>query len=294
MGKLNTPLTIFSIYNNFAYVRDTAEEMCGNLKPKCWFYDYYECVNYGNFYFKVNTKYDDIPYKCRVSMNKYEYKYHYELVELLKSHKRWSINISEYNHYLDKFYIYFKRPCVSGAEIHIYSISGEGVKMIEDELGRKIADYVSNDTICTYKTYIDLPAAKQTPTLSKPPIFNPPATICYWTDGTKTVVKCQEGDPYSPEAGLALCYMKKILGNTSKDLNKELHKYISEERRNRVMNCENCKHCEVIEGGKYQLSDGTLILAGGDIRKCKLEKVKSITITDGETVCSDFEEKEEK
>ena len=66
------------------------------------------------------------------------------------------------------------------------------------------------------------------PTLSKPPIFNDPATICYWNDGTKTVVKCQEGDTYSPEAGLALCYMKKILGNTSKDLNKELHKYILE------------------------------------------------------------------
>lgn len=68
------------------------------------------------------------------------------------------------------------------------------------------------------------------PTLSKPPIFNDPATICYWNDGTKTVVKCQEGDTYSPEAGLALCYMKKILGNTSKDLNKELHKYIPEEK----------------------------------------------------------------
>ena len=68
------------------------------------------------------------------------------------------------------------------------------------------------------------------PKLSKPPIFNPPATICYWNDGTKTVVKCQEGDTYSPEAGLALCYMKKVLGNTSNDLNKELHKYIQEEK----------------------------------------------------------------
>lgn len=59
------------------------------------------------------------------------------------------------------------------------------------------------------------------------------------------------------------------------------------------MDCKNCKHCEVIKGGHYKSNTGTLILAKGDIQKCKLEKVKRITITDGETVCSDFEEKEE-
>jgi len=40
-------------------------------------------------------------------------------------------------------------------------------------------------------------------------IFNPPATIVIWEDGTKTVVKCMEGDTYDAEKGLALCYMKK-------------------------------------------------------------------------------------
>lgn len=44
-------------------------------------------------------------------------------------------------------------------------------------------------------------------------IFNPPATIVLWEDGTKTVVKCSEDDDYSREMGLALCYMKKALGN---------------------------------------------------------------------------------
>ena len=56
------------------------------------------------------------------------------------------------------------------------------------------------------------------------------------------------------------------------------------------MDCEKCKHCKIIESGNYKLNDGTLILAKGNIQKCKLEKVKSITITDGEAVCSDFEE----
>ena len=44
-------------------------------------------------------------------------------------------------------------------------------------------------------------------------IFNDPATIILWKDGTKTVVKCQEGDTYSKELGLAMCISKKALGN---------------------------------------------------------------------------------
>lgn len=55
-------------------------------------------------------------------------------------------------------------------------------------------------------------------------IFNPPATIILWEDGTKTVVKCDDEDYYEPASGVALCYMKKALGNTSRDLNKTLRK----------------------------------------------------------------------
>lgn len=46
-----------------------------------------------------------------------------------------------------------------------------------------------------------------------------PATVVIWEDGTKTVVKCDPGDEYDPKYGLALCYMKKALGNTSRALN---------------------------------------------------------------------------
>ena len=42
--------------------------------------------------------------------------------------------------------------------------------------------------------------------------FNPPATIVFWTDNTKTVVKCN-GEDYDPEKGLAMCICKKMLGN---------------------------------------------------------------------------------
>ena len=44
-------------------------------------------------------------------------------------------------------------------------------------------------------------------------IFNPPATIVLWKDGTKTVVKCGHGDTYSKEVGLAMAICKKAYGN---------------------------------------------------------------------------------
>lgn len=45
-------------------------------------------------------------------------------------------------------------------------------------------------------------------------IYHAPATIVYWNDRTKTVVRCDDRDTYSKEAGLALCYMKKMLGGS--------------------------------------------------------------------------------
>lgn len=44
-------------------------------------------------------------------------------------------------------------------------------------------------------------------------IFNDPATIVMWEDGTKTVVKCGENDIFDAEKGLALCFMKKAINN---------------------------------------------------------------------------------
>lgn len=43
-------------------------------------------------------------------------------------------------------------------------------------------------------------------------IFNDPATIVFWSDGTKTVVKA-ENEPFDPEKGLAMAIAKKHFGN---------------------------------------------------------------------------------
>lgn len=47
-------------------------------------------------------------------------------------------------------------------------------------------------------------------------IFNKPATIVYWKDGTKTVVKQQKGDKWDKEKGLMACICKKFYGNSGK------------------------------------------------------------------------------
>lgn len=52
-------------------------------------------------------------------------------------------------------------------------------------------------------------------------IFNPPATIVFWSDNTKTVVKCDRSlELYDPEKGLAMAIAKKMIGdNKSKYYN---------------------------------------------------------------------------
>lgn len=55
-------------------------------------------------------------------------------------------------------------------------------------------------------------------------IFHDPATIVLWEDGTKSVVKCQEGDTYSKEIGLAMCMLKKYMGNKG-NFNEVFKKY---------------------------------------------------------------------
>lgn len=46
-------------------------------------------------------------------------------------------------------------------------------------------------------------------------IYNPPATIVMWDDGTKTVVKCMDQEWYSPYYGFCACICKKMFGSSS-------------------------------------------------------------------------------
>ncbi len=45
-------------------------------------------------------------------------------------------------------------------------------------------------------------------------IFNGPCTIILWKDGTKTIAKSSDGEMFYPEKGVAICFMKRALGET--------------------------------------------------------------------------------
>lgn len=58
-------------------------------------------------------------------------------------------------------------------------------------------------------------------------IFNPPATIVFWDDDTKTVVKCQNDEIFDPEKALAMAISKRALGNEGNYYN-VFKKYITD------------------------------------------------------------------
>lgn len=90
-------------------------------------------------------------------------------------------------------------------------------------------------------------------------IFNDPATIVYWKDGTKTVVQARD-EKFDPEKGLAMAISKKAMGNTRdyyipfkkwlKKFKKKEEKLIAVDLANEPMrigpakDCVTCQHSD--------------------------------------------------
>ena len=76
-------------------------------------------------------------------------------------------------------------------------------------------------------------------------IFNEPATIVMWSDGSKTVVKAQD-EKFDPEKGLAMAISKKFFGNSGSYYN-NFKKWLPKEEAPKK-HAEYCKRC--INDGK--------------------------------------------
>lgn len=72
-------------------------------------------------------------------------------------------------------------------------------------------------------------------------IFNDPATVIIWNDGTKTVAKAVKGDKYDPEKGFAIAYAKKFGGKTFRE---EMEKW-----------CESIKPVAEVTLGGFKVGD---------------------------------------
>lgn len=58
-------------------------------------------------------------------------------------------------------------------------------------------------------------------------IFNNPATIVIWEDGTKTISKICKGDKYDEKMGLYVCIAKKVMGGNG-EINRLVKEYGNE------------------------------------------------------------------
>lgn len=94
---------------------------------------------------------------------------------------------------------------------------------IEGDVVCDIPIYTSNEISKNY-TLIELLKIKQV-------LYKNPATIVFWNDGSKTVVKCQENDVYDPEKGLAMAIIKRVCGNRG-NYYKLLKKWLPKEEEN--------------------------------------------------------------
>lgn len=63
--------------------------------------------------------------------------------------------------------------------------------------------------------------------------YSPPATVVFWSDGTKTVAKCAPYERFDREKGLAIACAKKLLGEGYADAFKEFR-----EPQNRVLSID--------------------------------------------------------
>lgn len=101
------------------------------------------------------------------------------------------------------------------------------------------------DAKVVYGTYTNMILNSQPPI--EKVIFHDPATIVYWKDGSKTVVKAKN-EPFDPEKGLAMAISKYFLGNKGNYY--EIFKKwlpveesdVAEEEKSVLEHCENCKY----------------------------------------------------
>lgn len=97
-------------------------------------------------------------------------------------------------------------------------------------------------------------------------IFNDPATIVIWKDGSKTVVKAQDGETYDPEKGLAMAICKKAMGNT-RDYYITFKKYLKQWKK------ENPEK----KDGEILIHSNAALMAFAAIRHLNVERgVKSV------------------
>lgn len=124
----------------------------------------------------------------------------------------------------------YKYSCASTRTCWLYAYEIEKHIPTNDKFENdKMSEYMYSNTLtyCTQDYHQTLKMMRQYATKEKENkcnmsklnfvkiknvVFNPPATIVFWADNSKTVVKA-ENENFDPEKGLAMAIAKKALGN---------------------------------------------------------------------------------
>lgn len=111
--------------------------------------------------------------------------------------------------------------CIDGKQAELIGQmyrAGQDIRIIPQDKGdNKLKDafmnYCANDVNITRETlaFRELGELKNLKVMKV--IYNKPATIVFWSDNTKTVVKCKKKDKYDPEKGFFIACAKKLFGN---------------------------------------------------------------------------------
>lgn len=92
------------------------------------------------------------------------------------------------------------------------SINGMTLSKVSGNIVWRNDTYVVDNSTRLFKLIDEERMGKEMMKIKKV-IYNGPATIVLWENGTKTVVKCNN-EPFDKEKGLAMAISKKVLGNT--------------------------------------------------------------------------------
>lgn len=121
-----------------------------------------------------------------------------------------SLNINDYG-LADLFESFDELNWPTGKSAKIWYGAGGSGKPVE---------YSEKFTITNIPCTTDNPMNKEILRHITKVIFHKPATIVYFDDGDKVVVKTYKDNKFNPEAGLALCILKKMLGNDPEKFHK--------------------------------------------------------------------------
>lgn len=99
-----------------------------------------------------------------------------------------------------------KRPSINFRGKYVYILSIPNLTKDMYRILETSNDFYGEELLLVYRRKCGCPEILDV-------IFNHPATIVFWSDGTKTIVKCQNDETFDAEKGLTMAIAKKVMGN---------------------------------------------------------------------------------